>query len=314
MKFNNKKRNDSEPLRRKRSSRMERYGRQQAFSYYSQRSVQEEARERQSRYSRSAPAPSRDLLRYGKQRFGFFVIILAILACLGSILQLSNDPKIMPASGAQPGIFLQGDQVYHDAAVKLLSTSITNRTKITIRTSDIERELEQQFPELADVHVSLPLLSHRLLIYIRPAQPALILVTADNQAYVLDNRGRVLINTNEMNQKKLSLPVLRDQSSLPVKAGIVALPSTTVTFATAVDKQFAASRVPISSMTLPAGTSELDVYLTDKPYYVRFNLHGNDDMLQQIGTFLAVRSRLVEQGVTPSSYIDVRVAGRAYYQ
>ncbi len=66
-------------------------------------------------------------------------------------------------------------------------------------------------------------------------------------------------------------------------------------------------------MTLPVGTSELDVRLAGQPYSVKFNLESGTAR-QQAGTFLATESKLKSQNVTPAEYIDVRVDGRAYYK
>ena len=64
---------------------------------------------------------------------------------------------------------------------------------------------------------------------------------------------------------------------------------------------------------MPAAENELDMYLTGQSYYVKFNL-ADSSPLQEVGTFLAVRQNLQQQGITPSQYIDVRVDGRAYYK
>ncbi|MGH7241431.1 MAG: hypothetical protein ACREGB_03995, partial [Candidatus Saccharimonadales bacterium] len=69
----------------------------------------------------------------------------------------------------------------------------------------------------------------------------------------------------------------------------------------------------VESMALPPAAYELDVKPAGVGYFVKFNMH-EDTARQQAGTFLAVRERLVSQGVTPGSYIDVRLDGRAYYK
>jgi hypothetical protein len=70
----------------------------------------------------------------------------------------------------------------------------------------------------------------------------------------------------------------------------------------------------VATFVLPAGSSELDVYLDGKPYYMKCNLALSDTAREQVGTFLAVQHDLEEQGRRPGQYIDVRIAGRAYYK
>jgi hypothetical protein len=86
-------------------------------------------------------------------------------------------------------------------------------------------------------------------------------------------------------------------------------------FIVSVVQQVKAHNIDISSLTLPSGTSELDMRLNNQPYFVKFNMHaGLASARQQAGTFIAVKNRLESQGIAPSQYIDVRVDGRAYYQ
>ncbi len=63
---------------------------------------------------------------------------------------------------------------------------------------------------------------------------------------------------------------------------------------------------------MPPAAYELDVYLSETPYYVKFNLEN--DALQQAGTFLAAKQRLDRDNIRPEKYVDVRVSGRAYYK
>ncbi|GAC1502981.1 MAG: hypothetical protein NVS1B10_07930 [Candidatus Saccharimonadales bacterium] len=69
----------------------------------------------------------------------------------------------------------------------------------------------------------------------------------------------------------------------------------------------------VSSLSLPTSTSELDVSLTNQPYYIKFNLQ-TDNARGESGTFLAAIASLNKQSITPTKYIDVRLNGRAYYQ
>jgi len=81
-------------------------------------------------------------------------------------------------------------------------------------------------------------------------------------------------------------------------------------------RQLRAQNVSIKAMTLPAASSELDVYIGGTSYFVKFNLQDINDSAANIqsGTFLALKKHLAEQNKTPSQYIDVRLEGRAYYR
>jgi hypothetical protein len=173
--------------------------------------------------------------------------------------------------------------------------------------------LLDQFPELANVSVTIPLVAHRPIIYIQLAQAAVILIN-NSGAYVLDTSGRTLLAAiNAASLQLPSLPIINDQSGLKLESGHQALPATDIGFIQTVVAQLAAKHITVSSMTLPAAASELDVHLSGQPFFAKFNLENNDP-LQQAGTLLATMAQLQKQNITPAQYIDVRVDGRAYYQ
>lgn len=226
-------------------------------------------------------------------------------------LSLTGNPKVVPLTDTAP--LLQSQQVYQVAAAKVVTASFWNKNKITFNSHEVSQQLLKQFPELANVTVTLPLLAHRPVIYIEPAQPALILSTTSG-SYVLDTTGTVLlVNTASGLVASLSLPVVTDQSGLSIKLGHQVLTSGDVSFIQTVLGQLKAKQLVASSIVLPAVSRELDVYIAGQSYFVKFNLI-TDNPRQQAGTFLAALSKLQSQSVKPSTYIDVRVDGRAYYQ
>jgi len=101
-----------------------------------------------------------------------------------------------------------------------------------------------------------------------------------------------------------------DQSGLQITPGHVVLDSSSVAFITEVAGQLKAQHLSAASMTLPSGGSELDVKVQGTPYVVKLNLRGS--AREETGTYLAVKQQLGAKQA--GQYIDVRVAGRAYYK
>jgi hypothetical protein len=226
---------------------------------------------------------------------------------------LSTDAKVVPLSVDSGQTLLRPQTAYETAASRQLSSSIWNRNKITVDTSNLSRQLLNQFPELSSVSVTIPLLAHRPLVYVEAAQPALILKT-DNSSFIISNSGKALIsaiNPASLNQPRL--PLLTDQSGLSIQTNHQALPATDISFIQTVIAQLAAKQFTVSDMTLPPAASELDVRLVGQPYLVKFSLESSDPR-EQAGTFLATITQLHHQNITPGQYIDVRVSGRAYYK
>ena len=253
------------------------------------------------------------LVRYWRQRLGMFLAGVVLIICVLYTLHLSGNPKVVSLAPASSGYFLQDDSVYQQAAAKAFTSSIFNDNKVTINTVGIQQKLQQQFPELSEVSVTIPLMSHRPIVYIAPTTPSLILSTR-NGDFVLDNNGKALIRADVIGGlDKLGLPTVKDQSGLHVNSGDIALSGSSVDFIRTVVAELHAKGVQLATLTLPPAAYELDVKPAGAGYYVKFNMHQRTAR-QQSGTYLAVRQRLAAQSITPSQYIDVRLDGRAYYK
>jgi len=299
------------PASRRRSTQD--HSRPAPFSYRSSRNDQEYNTGRAQPRDQDIRRRER-LVRFWRQRLGVLLAGLIIIFCVLDILHLSPNPKIIVLSGSSDQTFLRSSEVYAQAASKLFAGSLLNGNKITVNTGEVQEKLQQQFPELADVSVTLPLISHRPVVYISPVSPGIILSSGGN-TYVLSNAGTALLAATQVTEAaKQPLPLVTDQTNHKVTIGREALPSSDVSFIQTVIGELKAKGVGIDSLVLPNAAYELDVHLSGVLYYVKFNMHDTTGARQQAGTFLAVRERLQGQGVTPSSYIDVRLAGRAYYK
>ncbi|HEX7962979.1 MAG TPA: hypothetical protein VF466_00150 [Candidatus Saccharimonadales bacterium] len=247
-----------------------------------------------------------------RRRTTTVALVLLGLLLVGSLF-LTTTPQFEQVGDARGAIFLRDQTVYRQAAAALLGNSPLNRTKLTINTERIADQLSAQFPELGTVQVALPVFGHQPVVRVEPAVPALLLSTTSGQSYVLDTAGRALVTPAQApGVSKLGLPIVVDQSGLPIRTGQVALPGATTRFITEVAGQLKAAHLSASSLTLPRGTSELDVRLEGQPYFVKFNVMG--DARGEAGSFLAVKQQLERDHKTPGTYIDVRVDGRAYYK
>jgi hypothetical protein len=280
-----------------------------AYSYYARRSEQQQSTGRQLNREGFKPAIQR-ARHFWLQRYGLVVLLIVAVISAVNVLSLSTNPKIEQLQQSSSTPFLQPASVYQQAGSALLKSSILNRNKVTINSVAISDSLLAKFPELASVSISLPLLAHRPVIYLQPAQPALIL-HASNGSFLVAENGKALIAGTSFTG--FNVPQVADQSTLAVKLNQQALTSDNVAFIQTIVAQLSAKKVFVGTMSLPAATSELDVFISGQPYFVKFNLESNDAK-QQAGTFLAVQAHLASQGITPTKYIDVRVDGRAYYE
>jgi hypothetical protein len=250
--------------------------------------------------------------RFWLQRFGLLILLAALAASLINILTLSTSAEIVPLTNSSDKTYLQPDYIYANAADKLLRSSVWNHSKVTVDVNGLTARLLQQFPELSNVSMTIPLLAHHPLIYIEPSKPALVL-TAGNGSFVINTGGKAVGSLSHSGGLSAGLPTIMDESGIPAYIGQQALPQSDVSFTRIILEELAAKQYHASSLDLPAASGELDVHLTGEPYYIKFNLEDNDPA-EQAGTFLAAMNSLKQQNITPSQYVDVRLNGRAYYQ
>ncbi|HEX8182081.1 MAG TPA: hypothetical protein VF575_00590 [Candidatus Saccharimonadales bacterium] len=286
----------------------------QAFSYYSQRSPEAGNTGRRDPTDMVSERRSQqDTSLFARHRSLSLVVLCLIVLALAYALSLSGRSKVILMEDAATAYFLQDANIYQQSVQQTLGQSIFNRNKLTINSSSVRLELLNRFPEIKNVSVTLPIVGHEPQIYIEPYRPSFILTTTSSNAFLLDTTGRALATTSQIaNIEQLRLPTIEDKTGIDVKLGSRALPSTTVLFAQTILAALDAEDVSVTSLVLPPAAYELDVYIAETPYYVKFNLQN--DPLQQAGTYLATRQRLTTDKVTPGQYIDVRVPERAYYK
>jgi hypothetical protein len=236
----------------------------------------------------------------------------AIIVSLGYMLVLDTQPRISLAGDPQT-VALRTNETYAAAAQDILGRSWFNRNKLTVDGGSFVRSMKQQFPELQEVAMTLPLLGHRPIVKVLPLQPVLMLNSSTGGLFVVGQDGKAVAARSEANNPALqNLPVVTDQTGLKIETGKGALPADEVTFIAKLTAQLKAQQLTPASLTLPAVANELDVRLEGVPYFIKFNT--NSDVREQTGTFLAAKQKLEAMHVTPAEYIDVRVEEKAFYK
>jgi hypothetical protein len=238
--------------------------------------------------------------------------IISIGVILGSLLYattLTTTPRIIAINNQGQTKLLRDEAYYEQAFSEVFGKSLLNHSKLSINTNQLARTIENEYPELHDVAISLPLLGRRPVVQITSSRPAFILLTASG-SYLISEDGRVILNTNETSLKDAGLATVTDNTGLVVSKGEIAFPKDNVDFITTVLLQLKAKNITTESITLPPISNDLHIKLQGRPYFVKFNLQGS--ALEQTGALLAIEDRLKGDGNEPSEYIDVRVEDRAY--
>ncbi|HCM51513.1 TPA: hypothetical protein DIS56_00015 [Candidatus Saccharibacteria bacterium] len=243
-------------------------------------------------------------------KLNLFMLVALILA--GIIFSLIVNPKAKVELDNQ--IYRQSSE--YTTAVNQQFSTVLNRFKPTLNQQAIIHSLQAKFPELSDVIIKLPLYARTPQVKLIVAPPSFILTGAagtygEQIKYVVAANGKA-VGLAENFPQVTALPVINDQTSLPVKSGEVVLGKDTSQFILSVLAQCQKANVPVASFNLPKGSPEINLRTTDRNYYVKFNVDG--DALIQTGQFLAARAQFDQSGEGPKEYLDVRVEGRIYYK
>ena len=240
---------------------------------------------------------------------GLFIVLLGVIFEL-RVSTFANVKLIQP-----DGFSYQTRPIsQYDAVVsKAIGASLYDQLKLTITSQDLSNYITARLPEVQYVSVTVPFIGSTPSVYLQLQSPVMAYVTNEGE-FLLDNQGVVIAPASAISAKQLSqLNTVINQSITGVNIGSRVLNGPSVSFIETVAQSLKIKAVPVSKMVLVPGTEEMDVYVANQPYRVKFNLY-EPDALQQVGTYLATIATLKQKNITPSQYIDVRVDGRAYYK
>ncbi len=291
-------------------------GRSTVFSYYAQQNAKTKPPRRNTEDTERRLQPS-ESISLGQGRVGALrhlpLIVTTVVLIIGIIYNttLSTNAQVITDSVAETQTnFLREKSVYQSALDELFSESPLSRSKLTIDTQELADKLIARFPELADVTITLPLVGTRPVVHLQATQPALLLVSSD-QAYVLDDRGIVLMDAKDLKTNQELLTVT-DESGLEIQQGSAALSGEQVAYILSLRHQLEASKLNVSKVVLPAQPQQLDVYIDGLSFYGKF-LFSTDSRVAA-GSFVATKKQLDKTAQKPRQYIDVRIPGRVFYK
>lgn len=279
------------------------------FSYHSKRTTNDiERSSRTDLFDQHTQHTNRNL-KYVPTYLALIVIVLSLFYV--TVLDVGN-PQIVSLAKTTPSV-LHDSSSYQKGISEIMGRSIFNKSKLSINTSGLSRELLQQYPELESATIVTPLFGKRPIIRLTPARPVLIM-GADNGQYVIGSNGKVLSKLSDLtNDQTHDLLKITDLVSPNLQPGQTVLPSATIDFISALQEHFNGKGITIKDIELPAVANELHLYLEGSVAYIKFNLQ--DDVNQQAGTYLALIENVNSQHKPlPTEYVDVRVDGRVYYK
>lgn len=149
---------------------------------------------------------------------------------------------------------------------------------------------------------------NRLIVTITERSAALRWQTGDD-VWVIDSKGTAIALQKEF---PVTDPIVVDSTGLPVKAGTRIVPERFVKFTQVVARSMPVeAKLGVSELRVFDTTSELYVK-SDKGYVIKFDT--TREAGGEIEALVKVLKELSRDRKTPAEYIDLRIAGKAYYR
>ena len=275
------------------------------ISYYTASRRQVDSFERQSGLSAKNRQLAKRLRFIGKWWF-WSLTTLAILIIFGYLLSLGSQPLIKIDSTSYRNL-----AEYQAIIEPELKKDWHNRFKPWLKSEQLQQALYQQLPEAATITVTSSWLGHSPIITISTHLPMAVFSQKGQADRLISNRGKILMTVAEADVDTRDLPLLQNATSIEAIAGEQFMrPDEAEAFSRLVN-QFKAENAVVT-YTLASTPHELIAAEAGRGYEVKFLL--DEQIVRQFGALRATEKKLAEIGQLPQSYIDVRLADKAYYQ
>lgn len=254
-----------------------------------------------------------DSLKYKLRHVPFYLAVAVIVGCVLWSMTLSSKPKIVIVNENDVSVapFLRENTDYQQIAGKSFDNSLFSKTKITVNTNKLAEEIRHNLPEATDVTVALPLVGRNPVVYIRVAEPKLVLRTDGKGVFIVDETGKAVMPAQELSSDSSKLLKAYDASGLDIEVGQSAIPLRYMEFLEEVSILLGeSSSSKVTEVVFPSQPSEFRITPGKSKYYIKFAI--DQDSREQVGRYMAWRKRIYGKGNEPTTYVDVRVPERVY--
>lgn len=198
-------------------------------------------------------------------------------------------------------------QQLNQKALEYMDSRLFGRNWLLINEGELKRHLQNTFTgqETVVIKKSFP---NKLTISTDEQKTSMLWKTG-TRVYGISPNGFV-INEKSKNEAN-STPIVHDSSNLPAGVGSKVVSRDFVIFVSKVNKYVQDNKIEINQLFVKDTTSELTVD-TKQGYEIR--LATSQDPDSQMRALKATLESLKQQSKKPTSYIDLRVPGRAFYK
>lgn len=256
-------------------------------------------------YGRGVDMPVRPMRRGGPNRTGpslmqrRLVLMAVVVVAVGFVvLKMFEINKVVVRASSR------GDQIQSEV-VKLTHESPGQGNLLTLDEGEVVSKLQQADPLVRTVEVRRQW-PHSLQVSVVLKQPSMGWSSGD-QRYLLDSDGTAI----GAFPAGSTLPVVNDGSNLPVEVGRQVASPRFVAFVTQLMPALVANGYQATSLDIKDTTFDLTVS-TNKGYKLIFDT--SRPVADEMSDLKSVMTLLATQKKSPVQYLDLRIAGRAYYK
>ncbi|HEY2004490.1 MAG TPA: cell division protein FtsQ/DivIB [Candidatus Saccharimonadia bacterium] len=228
------------------------------------------------------------------------LLLLVALVLGGSFLVLNFFKITQVAVSANS----RGDQIQTEVE-KLTHESWSQGNLLTLDEGELVSKLQLEDAQIRSA-VVLRNWPHGLKVSVVLKQPSMGWLSGD-QHYLLDSDGTAI----GVLPADSSLPVVNDGSNLPVAIGKQVASPRFVAFVTQLVPALRANGYQVTSLDIKDTTFDLTAS-TNKGYKLIFDT--SRPVTDELNDLKSVQALLTAQKTAPAQYLDLRIAGRAYWK
>ena len=273
-------------------------GESQVYSYRSARKDNDRQYGRETDQDRQSKLPNESKFTAFKKLAKVFIVTSAVVFILCAISYVKAVGTLTIDDGSNKS----KKDAYTRTINDQLKLSLQNKNFWLIDQDKITNKLKSDFPEIQKVAYNYSLMNREVNVQIIISQPVLVLSSVGNN-YLIDSRGRVV----EESYSSSGLATLIDGDNREYKKGDLALLTDNINYIDNILAQSKAKNYVVERLSIEHGATELYVKYKGFNYFVKYSLQ--EDPRISFGTFEVAKEK---SGQTPTEYIDVRVADRAY--
>lgn len=235
-------------------------------------------------------------------KFSPYILLGAVIfyvVFISSLFQVSN-PDVQGPNNAL-------SQSLSKEVNNYLNSRLLAKNWLFLNQQDLKGYLQKTFTGQETITVSKKFPNH-LSVVTDEQKPGLIWKTG-SRTYILSTSGRVI--SEQQKADNSALPQVIDSTNLPVEVGSRVAARDFVNFVGKVGEFMKANQIGVEKMYVLDTTSELYVK-TQAGYDIKFSTNQNPDSATR--SLKATLDLINQQNKKPSSYIDLRVEGRAFYK